>query len=150
MSGTRSLLPDTTPSCKWTGLSTAVPDFDDHAAAKAVKWAIQSAAGTDEPTLTLLLLPTHWHDRETTAYRDLLTRTHSNCVLMLDAPKELLRYQPPANKPFEQSCTLHKRSRLMPQGLGAQWETLTGGTESGTAKCSDGHPGRVCYAESML
>jgi exonuclease III/ribonuclease HI len=105
-------------SCKWTGLSTAVPDFDDYAAARAVKWAIQSAAGTDEPTLTLMLLPTHWNDKETAA------RAPSGAVFLLDAPKELLHYQPLANQPFEQPKALHKRSKLMAIGNSAgfaQW-----------------------------
>ena len=109
-------------SCKWTGLSMAVPDFDDHAAAQAVKWAVQSAVTADQPTLTLMVLPSRYASHSTSDYYTQLGMAGCHWRVLLEIPRALLKYEAPANRPLEEAKELHWRTRLIAVGNAAGFE----------------------------
>jgi hypothetical protein len=53
---------------RWTGASTACPDFTESQAEKAAIWALHSASQAQTPTMTLLLLPSFSQAGQTANY----------------------------------------------------------------------------------
>eukprot|EP00878_Enallax_costatus_P001532 GHUV01001683.1.p1 GENE.GHUV01001683.1~~GHUV01001683.1.p1 ORF type:complete len:2173 (+),score=325.19 GHUV01001683.1:401-6520(+) len=86
-------------SVRWTGSSVAMPDFEPYAAAKALEWAIKSAATASEPTVTVLLLPNYGRDGGNTAYMPTVQSHPHLCKHLITIPASLVNLQPPANMP---------------------------------------------------
>jgi hypothetical protein len=108
--------------CAWTGCSIAVPDFDQHAAARATKWAIRSALSTDIPTVTILLVPTYCADNEDAAHMRLVNLHRQCCRMLFKAPGKLVDLQPPGNAPLMGTKTMHWRLHAIAIGNAAGFE----------------------------
>ena len=76
-------------SMPWLGASQANPEYEAADMAKAVRWAIMSAATTDEASLTAFILP-DWHR---TAYYSYLAdpRVHR----LITVPRSLFKFKTP-------------------------------------------------------
>jgi ribonuclease HI len=103
-------------SSQWTGCSVACPNFDIHAATRAVDWAIQSAQCATTPTLTLLLLPTFFAEADDCSYMRLLRRNPDWCLPVFTAAARALSLEPPANAPLATPKHPHWRFRLVAIG----------------------------------
>jgi hypothetical protein len=73
-----------------TRASLACPDFTQEAANNAVEWALRSAVANEEPTLTLLLLPTYTKGGAFTNYMRWVRSHPENCKLLATIPNSRL------------------------------------------------------------
>jgi hypothetical protein len=111
-------------SSRWTGSSLAVPEFTAEAATRAVDWAIQSAlnAREDDPTLTLLLLPTYFSKDDDTTYMQLVRRNPAQCLPIGTFFRDAIELMPPANMPFAEPMSLKWKFRLIAVGNKAGYD----------------------------
>lgn len=82
-----------TDKTRWTGASTACPDFTEQQAEKAVLWALNSAMHTQKPTLTLLLLPTFAHGSQTQNYMRVIRDNPAFCRHLATLPSGLVHLE---------------------------------------------------------
>jgi ribonuclease HI len=107
---------------RWTGASLAVPDFEQQEAERAVDWAIKSAAATEQPTLTVIVVPTYFKAGDETGYMRQVRRNQQHCRLLATVPCKLMGLQPPANEPLEPPLCLKWRMRIIAVGNRAGFE----------------------------
>jgi hypothetical protein len=120
-------------AARWSGPSLAVPDFDVHAATRAVDWAIRSAKAASVPTVTLLVLPTFFAEDDDTPYMQLLRRNYATCTPVCTFNREALPFEPPAHLPLAKPQPLKWRFRLVAVGNEQGYrENFTYLTETGT------------------
>ncbi len=87
-------------SVAWTGASTAFPNMNTAAATKATEWAIKSAASTDLPTLTVLILPSFFRDMHDLKYLQTAMQHHKYCHLLGTIPRNAMHLITPAHLPY--------------------------------------------------
>jgi ribonuclease HI len=81
-------------SCKWTGYSVANPEYEAKEMYKAVSWAVHSGRETNEPTLTVFVLPA-WTEGSNTAYMKWVRKTPDSCKLLATIPRTSFTFVPP-------------------------------------------------------
>jgi ribonuclease HI len=81
-------------SSQWTGLSVANPEYDSKEMYKAVSWAVHSAHITDQPTMTVFILPA-WTEGSNTAYMKWVNKMPNTCRLLTTIPKRAFKFVPP-------------------------------------------------------
>jgi hypothetical protein len=79
-------------SCQWTGYSECSPDFAHRNMEKAVRWAVHSAASTDTPTATVLILP-DWSVYSNTSYRRWIRAAPEHCHELVNITNRCFRFQ---------------------------------------------------------
>jgi exonuclease III/ribonuclease HI len=79
---------------QWMGASIASPDFTEEQANKAMVWAIQSAIQTEQPTLTMLLIPTYTKSGDSTAHMKWVKNYPGCCKHLMTLPKSLVKLEP--------------------------------------------------------
>jgi ribonuclease HI len=79
---------------RWTGPSLAVPDLDSAAADQAVHWALKSAIAAEEPTLTLLVLPSFGQGGSAAACMRRVRANPSHCKHLLTLPSSSVGWNP--------------------------------------------------------
>ena len=84
-------------SAAWTGASVAFPDMTAAAASKATEWAIKSAACTDIPTLTVLILPDFGTPEDDLGYMKLVDDHSRYCYHMGTIPAKAIKLLPPCH-----------------------------------------------------
>jgi hypothetical protein len=81
-------------SHRWTGGYEANPEYEDEEMDKAVGWAVNSALASQEPTLTIFILPA-WDDHSNTSYMR-WCKTHPNtCYLLSKLSKRYFKFMTP-------------------------------------------------------
>jgi hypothetical protein len=107
-------------SRKWTGASLAVPDFDQHSAQQAVKWAVYSAkCNFKKPTFTLLFLPSYSDSRDGSSsalYMHWVDRHPECCRSLLLIPSSRMLLEPPGNSPHANSSKLKWNTMVLAVG----------------------------------
>jgi ribonuclease HI len=119
-------------SVRWTGASLAIPNFEVHAATKAMDWAIRSAKSTEEATITLLLLPTFYADdgvdtHDDAAYMQLMRRNQDVCLPICTFGREVMQLEPPGCQPLADPHVLKWKFRLVAVGNSAGYVNLIPG-----------------------
>jgi ribonuclease HI len=77
---------------KWTGYSECSPDLAHRDMEKAVRWAVHSAASTDVPTATVMILP-DWSIDASTAYRRWIKAAPAHCLELVKVNGRCFRFQ---------------------------------------------------------
>jgi hypothetical protein len=91
---------------RWTGASTACPDFTESQAEKAALWALHSAVQAQTPTLTLLLLPTFSKYSQKANYRKVFESSPDLCKQLATIPSGMLTLEKSPLAPATQSQRL--------------------------------------------
>jgi hypothetical protein len=91
---------------RWTGASTACPDFTECQAKKAALWALHSAVQAHTPTLTLLLRPTFSEYGQKANYRKVLESRPDLCKQLATIPSGMLTLEKSPLAPPTQSKRL--------------------------------------------
>jgi len=81
-------------SCQWTGMSVANPEYDSKEMYKAVTWAVHSAQATDQPTLTIFVLPA-WRGGSHTAYLKWVHKRPDLCKMLTTIPRKAFKFVSP-------------------------------------------------------
>jgi hypothetical protein len=107
---------------QWTGASIASPDLTEQQANKAMMWAIQSATQTDQPTLTMLLLPTYAKSGDSTAHIRWIKTHPGYCKHLMTLPKSLVKLEPPPTTRHQPAKHLKWNTQMIAVGNTAGFE----------------------------
>jgi hypothetical protein len=88
----------------WSGYSVANPEYESKEMYKAVSWAVHSSQLTQDPTLTVLVLPA-WKEGSHTAYLKWTRTCPSHCRLLATIPRKAFKFIPPETNTMGQEAT---------------------------------------------
>jgi hypothetical protein len=90
-------------STQWSGYSVANPEYESKEMYKAVSWAVHSSQLTQDPTLTVFILPA-WREGSHTAYLKWTETCPANCRLLATIPRRAFKFIPPETNTMGQDA----------------------------------------------